>query len=67
MKIRRNDRLASVPPANRAQVNSWIADHPRPTVMQFVAAPLPAGVGLKSGLHPFPVAINSLWLDPATT
>jgi hypothetical protein len=66
MKTRQNDRLANLPPEDRAKLNTWLTAHPYRTVIELAAAPRPEGLALKTGLRALSRYYNKyLRPDPA--
>src|SRR5678815_3826944 len=66
MNIRTNDRLANLPPEDRAKLDRWLASHPYRTVIQLAATPRPEGLALKTGLRALSRYYNKyLRPDPA--
>lgn len=51
MRIRQNDRLANLPPEDKAKLNDWLTRHPYRTVIQLARAPRPEGLALETGLR----------------
>jgi hypothetical protein len=51
MTIRPNDRLANLPPEDRAKLDAWLQTDPYRSVLQLAAAPRPQGLALQTNLR----------------
>jgi hypothetical protein len=51
MKTRSNDRLANLPPEDRAKLDAWLPRHSLRQVVKFAAAPRPDGLAVATNIR----------------